>query len=94
MLSCAHAPDPLVTSGQSLHLAADEFVTTARLMDSLVTSHAVTWSQYEAWRAFGTRWQLAYPLAVDAWGIAVRTADVAAQQSAAATISAPAAHQA
>ncbi len=79
LVSCAHAPDSLVASGQSLHLAADSYVTTARAMDGARDAHLVTPETYAAWRVFAARFQQAYPLAVDAWTIAVHTADAVAR---------------
>lgn len=85
--ACSPKPvDPLITSGQSLHMAADTFVATARLMDAALDAHVVTPEQYRAWGAFARKFQESYPLAVAAWNAAVRVADVASRDNAAALI--------
>lgn len=88
LAGCASAKPALVVSGTTLHVAADTFVETAALMDKALDTGAVTPAQYAAWSTFGRRYQVAYPLAVKAWEIAVQTDGSASTQTAAETISA------
>ena len=87
VLSCASARPALIVTGQTLHVAADTFVETSALMDRGLDQGVVTVEQYRTWATFGKRYQVAYPLAVKAWSIAVQTESYAAQKSAADTIS-------
>jgi hypothetical protein len=86
--SCSTAKTALAATGQTLHVAADTFVETASLMDRALDSGAITPEQYRTWSAFGRRYQVAYPLAVQAWEIARTTEGNAEVQSATATIAA------
>ena len=86
--SCSTARTTLIATGQTLHVAADTFVETAALMDAALDQGAITPEQYRQWSAFGRRYQVAYPLAVQAWEIARTTEGNAEVQSATATIAA------
>lgn len=80
--ACAHAPDPIITTGQALHLADDTFVETGRLMDSALDNRLVTLEQYRAWAKFARAFPKAYRVAWDAWEVATKVADAAAQMGA------------
>jgi hypothetical protein len=82
VLSCSTAKTTLIATGQTLHVAADTFVETAALMDRALDSKAVTPAQYRAWAQFGKRYQVAYPLAVQAWEVARQTEASAEVESA------------
>lgn len=72
--ACSSA-SPAVVSGESLRVVGDQFVTTANLMDQALDAHAITAEQYAGWRAFGQKFQVSYPLAVQAWKTARATND-------------------
>lgn len=80
--SCAHPPDPLITTGQALHLADDTFVETGHLMDAAFDAHVVTLEQYRTWAKFARQFPKSYRLAWDAWEAATKVADAAAQMGA------------
>ena len=82
VLSCSGARTTLIATGQTLHVAADTFVETAALMDRALDQGAVTPAQYRAWAEFGRRYQVAYPLAVQAWEVARQTESNAEVESA------------
>lgn len=86
--SCTSAKPALIVSGTTLHVAAETFVETASLMDKCLDSGVVSPEQYRTWAEFGKRYQVAYPLAVEAWRIAVRTEAEAEQRAASETIAA------
>ncbi len=69
-ISCAHLKEPLVVTGESLVLMADQFTFAAATMDRALNTGAITNEQYEQWAKFGVKFQRAYPLAVSLWDIA------------------------
>jgi hypothetical protein len=73
VLSCSGARTTLIATGQTLHVAADTFVETSALMDRALDQGSVTAAQYRVWAEFGRRYQVAYPLAVQAWEVARQT---------------------
>lgn len=64
--SCSSAA-PFVASGETLKFAGNQFVETAALMDQGLKAGTVTVEQYRAWKAFGEKFQIAYPPAVQLW---------------------------
>lgn len=79
--SCAHAPDPLVTTGHALHFADDTFVETGHLMDAALDAHVVPLEQYRAWARFARGFPKAYNVAWSAWEKAVVVKDAFEQMA-------------
>jgi hypothetical protein len=86
VLSCATAKQPLIVSGQSLHLASLEFDATATEMAKLLDEGRITPEQYRPWLTFEREFKRDYPLAWDAWEEALRLSDAVKRQSAIDTI--------
>ena len=84
--SCAHAPDPIITSGQTLHLAADEFVATAAMMDKALELGLLSAPQYKTWADFVVRFKEGFHLAREAWVLAAQTNDIAGRNGAQAAL--------
>jgi hypothetical protein len=70
-IACAHAPDPLVTSGETLHFAASRFVDTAHLMDEGYEKGHISIPTYQGWADFVARFKPAFHTARVAWEAAV-----------------------
>lgn len=71
--ACASAKPAIITSEHTLHVAADLFQETARIMDRAQESGAISVEQYRSWRTFGEKFKVSYPLALKALDIAIQT---------------------
>ena len=77
---CAHKAGFVVT-GHSLLELEHQFSVVADAMDKGLDSGAVSPDEYKAWRAFGERFQVAYPRAVSTWRASRAANDAALQGS-------------
>jgi hypothetical protein len=73
---------PFVITGESINSAGKDFVICADLMDHALDSKLVTPEQYNEWKAFGIKFKLSYPIAVQLWESARNSNDVVLEQRA------------
>lgn len=85
-LACSSAT-PFVATGETTRVLGEQFLATARLMDSGLRSGVVTHEQYRQWRDFGMKFQASFPLAVDLWKAARAANDKAIEAHAAEILS-------
>lgn len=81
------SPDPILAAGESLHIAADQFVGCAELMDRAMAEGLVTKDTYGAWVDFAVRFKPAYQVAYTAWQSAVKLKDASKMDDAQALLS-------
>jgi hypothetical protein len=74
---CVSVGRSLVISGESLKAIGNEFLLVADVYVKGCADKTITLEQCEAFRDFGQKFQKAYPLAVDLWGVARSADDVA-----------------
>lgn len=75
--SCAHAPDPILTSGHVVKFAGKQYLETNKAVEALHARGAITEETWGAWLDFKARWKPAYALAVEAWVLAKDTKSAA-----------------
>lgn len=91
VLPACTAEKALIISGDSLIALKDQFVATAAAMDVAVDNKVITVEAYRKWKAFGLKFQAAYPLATNLWQVANNHKDDAMIAQASATVAALAA---
>lgn len=84
--SCAE-DKALIITGESLVATGDQFLAVAAAMDKALESKTITVDAYRGWKAFGLKFQQAYPLVSKLWVVAADTRDekLKAQATAAVT---------
>lgn len=75
LLTSCKTLDPYIVSGESLSILADTFVDTAKVMDKGFEDGVIDVATYATWASFGVKFQMAYPLAIRLWKLAVDTQD-------------------
>lgn len=83
--SCA-GNKALLISGESLISTGAQFRATAKAFDDAYDAKLVSADAYREWKAFGLKFQVAYPAASDIWNVAVEHKDETLQQQATAQI--------
>lgn len=83
--ACTHEK-ALIITGESLDALSVTFESTAAAMDKALDDKAITEEQYRKWRAFGLKFQQAFPLAANLWVAAVDTQDEKLQVQAGAAV--------
>lgn len=89
LVGCGSVPRKLEVSGVALKAAGQQFraVAGAYVHGCDVTvPPTLSWEACDRFRAFGERFQVGFPLAVDLWAIAKDANDRASEQGAAAAI--------
>lgn len=74
---CVSVGRSLVISGESLKAIGNEFLLVADVYVRGCADKTIAVDQCAAFRDFGQKFQRAYPLAVDLWGVARNANDVA-----------------
>jgi hypothetical protein len=78
-LSCA-STTPFVVTGESLDYVGNQFADTAKLMDAALEKGTVSVETYRGWATFVRKFQLLYPVSLQAWESSRRMNDVAKTQ--------------
>lgn len=72
--ACANTPRIVVTA-RSMQAPNDSFVATHAAMEAALDAHHITAAQYNAWKAFGLRFQASAPIAEKLYDAALASKD-------------------
>ncbi len=82
LVGCASIGQSLVVSGESLKAVGNEFIAVADVYVRGCAAQTISLSQCVAFRDFGEKFKVAYPMAIQLWGVARNANDVATAKKA------------